>query len=223
MILRREPEAHARVVEFGPPLLQTALHEAVEAVPCPTADDGARQPCADRVRREAGVGSRIDVRDQRCDRNTGELGRERRRQREDVGDDHVGSQLLDERQRVARRPYDGLVGLQCTTQGGEDVVLGRRREAEALRLDLRLPPTPGLHDHLVPVPAEGPPEGDDRERVSRIPEGAEQDLHERWSSPARCTIYSSACSSATARSCSIRPSFVHAIGVTPSVPTPASA
>src|SRR3712207_7235196 len=51
--------------------------------------------------------------------------------------DDVGSLGPHELPGHARRPGDRLVGLERALLGGEDVVLGRRREAQPLRLGVR--------------------------------------------------------------------------------------
>ena len=78
---------------------------------------------------------RVDVGDQRRARHALELGRERRREREDVGDGDVRAQLAHERERVERGVHDGLVEVERLGPRGKDLVLGRGRERHALGLD----------------------------------------------------------------------------------------
>ncbi len=68
-----------------------------------------------------------------------ELGRERRREREDVVDDDVGSRLAQRHARLGGGQDDGLVGLQRSLAGGEDRILGRGHEPHALGLDVLVP------------------------------------------------------------------------------------
>jgi hypothetical protein len=76
---------------------------------------------------------------------------------------------------------------------------------------VRLPAPPGLQHHVVPLRGERAAEGDRRECVAGVAEGAEEQAQA-----------GQPLSSATRRNCSMRSSFDPATGVIPSVPTPAS-
>ena len=108
------------------------------------------------------------------------------------------------------RPHRRRVGLQPLVRGGEDLVLGRRREAHARRLDRLAPLLQVSSATSWPRSTQRVAQRDHRERVARVAEGAEEDPQ------------TTVASSATCRSCSHRSSNVHAIGATISVPTPAS-
>ena len=87
----------------------------------------------------------------------------------------VGRERRHERPRLPRRAHHRLVGLQRPLERGEDVVLRRRRErACPSALDVVLPALPRLQRHLVPARAQRAPERDDRERVARVAEGAQE-------------------------------------------------
>ncbi len=81
---------------------------------------------------------------------------------------------LDERQGVDRRMDHRLVEAERLGAVGKDAVLGRGGEGEALGLHVRLPAR-----HVCSVTRararERPAQGDHRERVARIAEGAQQD------------------------------------------------
>ncbi len=155
---------------------------------------------------------RIYVRDEGRVWDTLALGCERGSEREDVGDGDVGTQLAHERQRVARGVHDGLVEGERLGARGKHLVLGCGREGDALGFDLCLPARPRLQRDGVPSCRERAPERDHRKRVAGVAEGAQQDLHAAYA----------AASSASRRSCCRRSGAVNAVGVTPSVPTPAS-
>ncbi len=72
---------------------------------------------------------------------------------------------------------DGLVEVQRLGARGEDLVLGRRREGEALGLDVLAPARPGLQRDLVAAGRERAPERDHREGVAGVAEGAQQHTH----------------------------------------------
>ena len=162
---------------------------------------------------------RVHVRDQRRPRPAVELGRERRREREDVGDDDLGGELAHERQRVVGGVDDGLVEVERLGALREDLVLGRGRERHPLALDVALPAPPGLQRDLVTARHERAAERDHRKSVAGVAEGAQQDPAaggHAWPRGAQ------AASSASRRICSRRSSRPNAVGVIPSVPTPAS-
>ena len=69
---------------------------------------------------------------------------------------------------------DGLVEVQRLGAGGEHAVLGRSREGKALGLDVLAPALPGLQRHVVAASGERPPEGDHREGVAGVAEGAQR-------------------------------------------------
>ena len=80
-----------------------------------------------------------------------------------------------QRARLAGRPHDGLVGLQRALARGEDVVLGRGRERACPR-PRRRPPSASRSAATTSWPRahERAPERDERERVARVAEGAQQ-------------------------------------------------
>ena len=80
------------------------------------------------------------------------------------------------------------------------------------------PAGPGLQADLVPAPGKLPAERDRRECVARISERGQQDAQELRPAAAR----TAQAASTSARIIAERPSAVAAIGVTISVPTPAS-
>ncbi|HYH58194.1 MAG TPA: hypothetical protein VD790_03080 [Thermoleophilaceae bacterium] len=102
-----------------------------------------------------------------------ELRRQPGGDREDVRHDHLGIDLLDQRLRLARRPYRRLIRLEGPLARGEDLVLGRRLEAHAERLDVRAPLGPGLEADGVPASGELGAERDRGERVPRVAERGE--------------------------------------------------
>jgi len=79
----------------------------------------------------------------------GVLARQGRREREDVGHDDVRPRLGDQRPRFGGRAHGRFVGLERPRTGGEDLVLRRRREPHARRLDVLGPPRPRLQHDLV--------------------------------------------------------------------------
>ena len=109
------------------------------------------------------------------DRHALELAGERGREREDVGDDDRRRHVAHERDRLARRALDRLVGRQRALARGEDVVLRRRREGHPLALDVLLPAPPGLQRDRMPAARELAAERDHREGVPGVAEGPEQD------------------------------------------------
>ncbi len=142
-----------------------------------SAEGGAGQPGAERVDGEAGFSRWVDVGDERGAGDLLELRRQRGGECEDVGDDDVRPQLANERERVGGGLDDGLVEVEGLGTGGEDLVLGRRGEGEALGLDVLPPARPGLKRDVVPARRERPPEGDHGEGVPWVAEGAEQRAH----------------------------------------------
>ena len=114
------------------------------------------------------------------------------------------------------------------------MVLGCGREVDALGLDVRLPAAPGLQRDVVSAGDERAPEGDHGKGVAGVAEGAEQHPPgrrasisapcARWAARSLATgrVAGQAASSASSRSCCRRSGAVKAVGVTPSVPTPAS-
>ena len=170
------------------PIASPVSQQRVGAAPQRPADARSWQPRAVRVRRAARRHARVEVGDDRADGHALELARQRRREREDVRDDDVGRDRAHERDRLAGRALDRLVGRQRPFARGEDVVLGRRREAHPLVLDVLLPAPPGLQRDVVPAAGQLAAQCDDREGVARIAEGVEQDqaAHSPELTEARC-------------------------------------
>ena len=133
-----------------------------------------------------------------------------------------GCQLAHERDGVVRGVDDGLVEVEWLGPGGEDAVLGGGGEVQPLGFDVLLPAPPGLQRDVVSAGGERAPEGDHGKGVPGVAEGAEQ--HRGRGGPAALLTTGSrqAASSASSRSCCRRSGAVKAVGVTPSVPTPAS-
>ena len=104
-----------------------------------------------------------------------ELGGERRREGQDVGDDRVGAQRGHQGTRHRRRAHHGLVGLQRPLARGEDVVLGRRLEGHPGGVHVGFPARPRLQHHLVPARHELAAQRDEGERVPGVAEGAQQE------------------------------------------------
>uniref|UniRef100_A0A6J6A0P8 Unannotated protein n=1 Tax=freshwater metagenome TaxID=449393 RepID=A0A6J6A0P8_9ZZZZ len=152
------------------------------------------------------------MRHERRDLDSSALGGKGGGQREDVVYDDVRRKLVYEGLRLVGGQQNRLIGLQWPFTGGEDGVLGCRREANPLSAHERLPGLRGLQCHFVATFAQRAAKRDHREGVARVAKGAEQQLH-----PVQ-----SAASSAISRSWVIRSSRVNATGLTPSVPTPAS-
>ena len=67
---------------------------------------------------------------------------------------------------------DGLVEVEGLGTGGKHLILGRGREREALGLDVVLPAPPRLQRDLVASRPQRPPEGDHREGMAGVAEGA---------------------------------------------------
>jgi hypothetical protein len=141
-----------------------------------------------------------------------ELGGERARDREDVGDDQLGIDAADQLARDARRLDGGRVGLERPLASGEDLVLRGRREADALALGVVAPAVPGLESDVVAAARQLGAEGDRREGVSGIAEGGEQEA-----APAFAQSIS-----ASSRTMRVRCSTSWETTLTIIVPTPAS-
>ncbi|HXB64158.1 MAG TPA: hypothetical protein VNV42_04695 [Solirubrobacteraceae bacterium] len=144
------------------------------APPEPAPDGGAGEARTDRVDRGAVRRVGVDVGNQRGERNPAQLGGERGREREDVGDHHLGRELLHQRQRVARGVHDRLVEVQRLEAVGGHAVLGCGGESHALGLDGSAPALPCLQRHVVPTRGERASERDHREGVAGVAERAEQ-------------------------------------------------
>ncbi len=173
--------SRARVlVELDAPELEPPVDRPLGAAPERPPGGGARQPGAERVDREVGLPVRVDVGDERGSRTAVELGGERGGEREDVCDDDVGAQLAHERERVDGRVHDRLVEVKRLGPAGKDLVLRRGSEVEPLGLDVLLPAPPGLKRHVVSAGGERAPEGDHREGVPGVAEGAEQHPPGMW-------------------------------------------
>src|SRR5205085_1723697 len=78
------------------------------------------------------------------------------------------------RERGQAKAAPGLVGLERPFARGEDVVLRRGREGHALRLGRRLPALPRLERDLMPASDQLAAQRDDRERMPRVAERAEE-------------------------------------------------
>ncbi len=128
---------------------------------------------------------------------------------------------------------DGFVEVERLGALREDLVLGGGREADALGLDVLLPALPGLQRDVVPARDERAPERDHREGVAGVAEGAEQHAQSRGRGVAGACGRARACGVAQAArlrrrarqagaAARRRSAAVKAVGVTPSVPTPAS-
>ena len=171
---RPEPQPPPGLVELAAPALQPGVGQPRQPAPQPPAHRRPRPPRPDRERRPAALGARIEVGDDRRHRHALELGGQRRRQGQDVRHHDVGAQRRHQRPRLPRRPQHGLVGLQRPFERGEDVVLRRRLEAHSRGAHVVLPARPGLQHHLVPARGKRPAQRDERKRVPRVAEGAQQ-------------------------------------------------
>ena len=115
------------------------------------------------------------MRDQRRPPPPRLLRRQRRRHREHVADHDVRPKLLHQRHQRQRRVRRRGAIRRSRRRRREGLVLLRRREPEALRLD-RLPPVlPRLDQHLVPAPPQRPRQGDRRKGVPRVSERRNQE------------------------------------------------
>ena len=145
----------------------------------PSGVRGSRAPS--RVRREAGRAA-AGRRAGRASRpgTSAQLGRQRRRQRQDVRRRRRRARKSRTSGSVSRAAaHRGLVGLQRPPERGEDLVLRRGGERHPGRLDVPLPLDPGLQAHVVPALDQPRAQREHRERVPGVAERAEQDPHQR--------------------------------------------
>ncbi|HLL92900.1 MAG TPA: hypothetical protein VK252_08170 [Solirubrobacteraceae bacterium] len=173
-----QAKARAGFVELVAPTLQASLDRGVRAPPQRAAHRRARQAGAERVDGEVRRHVWVDVGDQRRARPAVDLRRQRGGQREDVRHHHVWGQLAHQRDRVRGRMHHRLIEVQRLRTRGEDLVLRRRRERQALILDVLLPARPRLQRHLMPARRQRAPQRDHREGVARVAERAQQDAHQ---------------------------------------------
>jgi hypothetical protein len=136
---RSQPEPAAGLVELCAPLTEPALQRRLEQLPESRPDGAPRQFGTKRVGRESGGSDRVEVGDQRRDRNALELARHRRREREDVMDDHIDGARRDRRARRRGCAENRLVWLQRPLAGGEDREFGGGYELHSGRGDVLAP------------------------------------------------------------------------------------
>ena len=210
VLQRGQAQQGAGVVELPASAAQPAVHRAGQGTPQRTARRGAGYPRAERVGRMLGRGGRKHVGDQGRHRDALELAGQRGPQCEDVGHHCVRTQPRDQHRGVPGGAHDRLVGLERALSGGEDVVLGRGGERHARRLDMPAPALPGLEGHVVAARREALAQRQHRKGVPGIAEGGEEKP-----APQDASV-------AIWRSCSTRSSASKDIGLTMSVPTPAS-
>ena len=77
-----------------------------------------------------------------------------------------------------------LIGLERTLAGGEHRVLRSGGEPHPGGLDVRAPPRPRLEQDVVAASGQQRPEREHRERVARVPEGAEKQPQRSCAVPA---------------------------------------
>ncbi len=120
--------------------------------------------------------------------------------------------------------HDGLVEVERLGPRREHLVLGRGGEGHALGLDVRLPAPPGLQRDVVPARGERAAERDHREGVTRVAEGAQQDAHRRTGGRVQRLPGGRGSAGELGEQPQLLEALgaVNAVGVTPSVPTPAS-
>src|SRR5204863_3304922 len=109
MLQRLEAEAGARAVQLGASEFEPLVNWPLRLSPHLAPQLTPWYASAERVDGEVRFTVGIDVGDERCARHARELARQRGREREDVGDEHVGRHLANERQRVPGGVHDGLV------------------------------------------------------------------------------------------------------------------
>ena len=173
-------------VEVAAAVLEADVQRPLPGPPDGAPERRARRLQADREERQARLDHRVDVRDQGRQRHPGALGRQRRRQGEDVADGDVGPHLLQQRQQRPRRLGRVLaVGGVRFGRREHPVFLGRG-EAEPGALDRRPPLLPGLDHDLVPAPGQRPPQRDRREDVPGVAEGGDQDAQTARRRARRC-------------------------------------
>ena len=109
---RRQSEPRPRAVVLLAAALEPDRHKSVGRAPQPRPDERSAAARADRVRRETRRAGREDVRHQRRHRHARQLGRQGRRQGQDVRDGEVRRDASSIADRLARRPHHSRVGLQ---------------------------------------------------------------------------------------------------------------
>ena len=130
---RRQAEPLALAVEVAPAVGEADVEQPLPLAPRPSPDRRPRRPQPDREEREPRLDGGVEVGDQRRARDPRDLGRERRREGEDVADDDVGPHLLEQRHQRPRR-LGGVVAFGRVGVGRrEHPVFLRRGEAEARR------------------------------------------------------------------------------------------
>ena len=172
---RGEADPLALQVEVTAAVLEADVERPLSGPPDRPPERRPRRPQPDREEGQPRLDDRVDVRDQGRQRHPGPLGRQRRRQREDVADGDVRPHLLQQRQQ---RPscLGGVLAVGgVRLRRREHPVFLCRGKAEPGSLDGGPALLPGLDHDLVPARRQGASEGDRREGVAGVAEGGDQD------------------------------------------------
>ena len=171
---RRQPQPPPRLIELVPAPPQPHLEQRPRRPPGHPPEARPRWTQPERVERHPRLLHRIDVRDQRGVWDAGDLGRERRRQRQDVAHHQI---RLEPLHQPSQRPGGGRRGLpvgRVRPRRRIHRVLLRAGEAQPLALDRLPPPLPGLDQHLMAAPRQLARERDCRKGMARIAERGDQ-------------------------------------------------
>jgi len=180
-----QAQSLALPVEVAAPLLQPDVDRPLPGSPDPTSERRARRLHADGKMGQPRLDHRIDMGDQGCPRHARHLGRERRRQGEDVADHHMRAHLLQQRQQCPCRPGRvAILGRIGAGRGVHPVFLGGG-EAQSRALDGSSPLLPALDRHFVAASGQRPAQGDRRKDVARIAEGGDQESARGYRGPHR--------------------------------------
>ena len=168
----------ALAVEVAPAVLEADVEGALPGAPDRSPERRSRRLQADREEGQARLDHRVDVGDQGRQRHAGLLGRQRRRQGEDVADDDVRPHLLEQGQQRSRRLGGVLPVGGVRIRRREHAVFLGGGKAEPGALDRGPPLLPGLDRDLVAATAQRPSQRDRREDVAGVAEGRDQESSE---------------------------------------------